>query len=128
VVGEIRQEVRRSNIAMQLKNSILIFTEQNLGRGSMSVPGHFHHCPSVGFWSASAVSHRVEGKKVPRGASCAAAKVRAYSMTSSARASSADGTVSPSALAVLRLITSSTFVTCCTGRSAGFSPLRMRPV
>jgi hypothetical protein len=33
----------------------------------------------------------------------------------------------PSALAVLRLMTSSIFVTCCTGRSAGFSPLRMRP-
>src|SRR5260221_7565641 len=34
----------------------------------------------------------------------------------------------PSALAVLRLMTSSTFVTCCTGRPAGLSPLRMRPV
>jgi hypothetical protein len=30
------------------------------------------------------------------------------------------------ALAVLRLITSSYFVGACTGRSAGFSPLRMR--
>ena len=38
------------------------------------------------------------------------------------------GTVRPSALAVLRLMTSSTFVACWTGRSAGFSPLRMRPV
>ena len=33
----------------------------------------------------------------------------------------------PCALAVLRLMTSSTLVDCCTGRSAGFSPLRMRP-
>ena len=32
----------------------------------------------------------------------------------------------PSALAVLRLITSSYLVGACTGRSAGFSPLRMR--
>src|SRR5262245_30196460 len=32
----------------------------------------------------------------------------------------------PSALAVLRLMTSSYFVGACTGRSAGFSPLRMR--
>ena len=49
-----------------------------------------------------------------------------YSITSSARASNIGGTVMPSALAVLRLITSSYFVACCTGRSAGFSPLRMR--
>jgi hypothetical protein len=33
----------------------------------------------------------------------------------------------PSALAVLRLMNSSTLVTCWTGRSAGFSPLRIRP-
>ena len=32
----------------------------------------------------------------------------------------------PSALAVLRLMTSSYLVGACTGRSAGFSPLRMR--
>jgi hypothetical protein len=33
--------------------------------------------------------------------------------------------VRPSALAVLRLMYSSTLVPCCTGNSAGFSPLRM---
>src|SRR5262249_52958964 len=49
-----------------------------------------------------------------------------HSITSSARASSVAGTSSPSALAVLRLITSSYLVGACTGRSAGFSPLRMR--
>jgi hypothetical protein len=35
--------------------------------------------------------------------------------------------VRPSDLAVLRLMSSSIFTACCTGRSAGFSPLRMRP-
>src|SRR5881227_1968962 len=50
----------------------------------------------------------------------------AHSITSSARASSDDGTSTPSALAVFRLITSSYLVGACTGRSAGFSPLRMR--
>src|SRR5262249_22657674 len=50
-----------------------------------------------------------------------------HSITSSARPSSVSGTVSPSALAVLRLRISSTLVNCCTGRSAGFSPLRIRP-
>src|SRR6478609_11965289 len=49
-----------------------------------------------------------------------------HSITSSARASSVGGTWRPRALAVLRLITSSYLVGACTGRSAGFSPLRMR--
>jgi hypothetical protein len=55
-----------------------------------------------------------------------------HSITSSARASNVGGTSRPSVLAVLRLITSSYLVGACTGRSAGFSPLRMvdriRPV
>src|SRR5262249_59497244 len=49
-----------------------------------------------------------------------------HSITSSARASSVEGTSRPSACAVFRLITSSYLVGACTGRSAGFSPLRMR--
>ncbi len=49
-----------------------------------------------------------------------------HSITSSARASSVDGTSMPSVLAVLRLMTSSYLVGACTGRSAGFSPFRMR--
>src|SRR5262245_48933267 len=49
-----------------------------------------------------------------------------HSITSSARASTAGGISRPSTLAVLRLITSSYLVGACTGRSAGFSPLRMR--
>ena len=50
-----------------------------------------------------------------------------YSITSSAVASSVGGTSIPSAMAVLRLMTSSYLVGACTGRSAGFSPLRIRP-
>src|SRR6516162_904549 len=49
-----------------------------------------------------------------------------YSITWSARASKAGGIVRLSALAVLRLTTSSYFVGACTGRSAGFSPFRIR--
>src|SRR5262245_66510163 len=49
-----------------------------------------------------------------------------HSITSSARASTDAGRSRPSALAVLRLITSSYLVGAWTGRSAGFSPLRMR--
>src|SRR6266540_3946430 len=51
---------------------------------------------------------------------------RTHSITSSARASSEGGTVMPRALADLRLITNSNLVGCCTGRSPGLAPLRMR--
>jgi hypothetical protein len=53
-------------------------------------------------------------------------KLWVYSITSSARASRLGATSRPSDLAVLRLITSSYLLGCCTGKSAGFSPLRMR--
>jgi integrase-like protein len=52
-------------------------------------------------------------------------KKHRYSITSSARASSIGGTSRPSALAVLRLMTSSNFVGACTGKSAGFAPFRI---
>jgi hypothetical protein len=52
-------------------------------------------------------------------------KQHRYSITSSARASSDGGTSRPSALAVLRLITSSNLVGCSTGRSAGFVPFKI---
>ena len=50
-----------------------------------------------------------------------------HSITSSARASNLSGIGRRSAFAALRLITSSNLVGCKTGRSPGFSPLRMRP-
>ena len=49
-----------------------------------------------------------------------------YSITSSARERIDGGMVKPSALAVLRLTTSSNVVGCCTGRSAGLAPLAIR--
>ena len=57
---------------------------------------------------------------------CQKQTLRLYSITSSARARSAGGTARSSAFAVLRLMASSNLVGVCTGRSAGFSPLRMR--
>ncbi len=48
-----------------------------------------------------------------------------HRITSSACPSSDGGIVSPRALAVLRLMTSSNFVGCSTGRSPGFAPLRI---
>jgi hypothetical protein len=55
-------------------------------------------------------------------------KPHRYSSTASAATSSLSGISRPSAFAVLRLSTSSNLADCTTGRSAGFSPLRMRPV
>ena len=49
-----------------------------------------------------------------------------YSITSSARASSVDGIVRPSAFAVWRLSANSNLIGFWTGRSAGCAPLRMR--
>jgi hypothetical protein len=51
-----------------------------------------------------------------------------HSITSSARASSVGGTSVPSVLAVCKLMTNSNLVGLRTGRSAGLSPLRIRPV
>ena len=51
--------------------------------------------------------------------------LHAYSMTSSARASSVGGTSRPSALAVVRLMTRSNLVGCSTGMSAGFAPRKI---
>jgi hypothetical protein len=48
-----------------------------------------------------------------------------YSITSSAVASNDGGTVRPSALAVVRLMTRSNLVGCSTGMSAGFAPRRI---
>ena len=56
------------------------------------------------------------------------AAVQDFDSAYRARTSRAVGTERPSARAVLRLMISSTLVVCCTGRSAGFSPLRIRPV
>ena len=49
--------------------------------------------------------------------------VASHRMTSSARNRIDSGMVMPRALAVLRLTTSSSFVGCSMGRSAGFAPL-----
>ena len=81
--------------------------------------GHVRFTPESGH-----VQRTNDVRFVPK-ADISAANIT-YSITSSARARSVGGTVRPSALAVLRLITSSYLVGACTGRSAGFSPLRMR--
>src|SRR5262249_1015964 len=87
----------------------------------------------LGCLSAQKADHRHPRllRQRPRGPSRRTAEPRdelpaSHSITSSAMASKLGGTVRPSALAVLMLRTSSYLVGACTGRSAGFSPLRMR--
>src|SRR5262249_547306 len=48
-----------------------------------------------------------------------------HSITSSARASSVGGTVRPSTLAVVKLMTRSNLVGCSTGMSAGLAPRKI---
>jgi len=70
-------------------------------------------------------SQRTALRAISRHMQCS--KQHRYSITSSVRVTSVGGSVIPSAFAVFKLMTSSNFVGCCTGRSAGFSPLRIRP-
>jgi hypothetical protein len=55
-----------------------------------------------------------------------AKRLEVYSINSSARPDSGSGMAMPRALAAFALINNSSLVPCWTGRSAGFSPLRMR--
>jgi hypothetical protein len=102
--------------ATRLASSIVICFAS---MASASVNGH-RRMPRQNRLRPSPRSHR-KFVGVPWGR-----KAASHSITSSARASSVGGTSRPSARAVLRLITSSYLVGACTGRSAGFSPLRMR--
>jgi hypothetical protein len=66
-------------------------------------------------------------RSVPTTDSRSAANKFDHSITSSARAKRVGGIVNPSALAVIRLMTSSTLVLCWIGKSAGLAPLRIFP-
>jgi hypothetical protein len=82
---------------------------------SLAASGRRPGCPSQHLaWPASETLHTSGPKEH-------------HSKTSSARPDSGSGMVMPSARAVLKLMYISTLVACCTGRSAGLSPLRIRP-
>ncbi len=72
------------------------------------------------------LSRRAKKVAVSRCSKNSLSKV-AYSITSSAIASSPEGIASASILAVLRLMTKSNFVGCMTGKSPGLAPRRIRP-
>src|SRR5262249_21319535 len=99
-----------------------LVVEHRLERGEIAAP---HGCVALVFEGEDflVAAHRQTSLAV---SSHASSLLRLHSITSSARASTVAGTSRPSAFAVLRLITNSYLVGACTGRSAGFSPLRMR--
>ena len=110
-----------ASAALRGRRRLLLLRERASQRVAL-LPGARAHCISVG---RSAVQQRgcvsdTTGAAPPRSSR------GAHSITSSARASTVVGISSPSVFAVLRLTTSSYLVGACTGRSAGFSPLRMR--
>src|SRR5262249_25039363 len=96
--------------AVNLKNMLgwIQSDRRNLAHGWLPVPG-------------DSTEHQL-GTSMPKGS-----HPPHHSMTSSASNCIDTGTSMPSALAVFMLITSSNFVGCTTGRSAGFSPLSIRP-
>src|SRR5262249_59059300 len=65
---------------------------------------------------------RGPGSPLSRGRTDVRLSAPDHSITSSAIASTPGGILRPSVFAVLRLITSSNFVGCSTGRSAGLEP------
>jgi hypothetical protein len=92
------------------------------------VMGRKSHLEQI--WSAPPQTADTGGSRedfCPFPDSCGAIWSIHYSITSSARARSGSGMVRPSALAVLGLRAISSLVSCCTDRSLGFSPFRMRP-
>src|SRR5262249_61522836 len=95
-----------------------------LSFGIVCQPGHEHADPPR---LSALLRPRRERPRGRRAAERQDERAALHSITSSARPSSEIGTLSPSAFAVLRLMTSSTLVDCCTGRSEGLAPLRMRP-
>src|SRR5262249_52504622 len=85
----------------------------------MASLGSHRHC-----WLLRARRERPRNRGADQRDELAPFQFRDHSITSSARARSEGGTSKRSALAVLRLITSSNLLDCTTGRSAGLAPLR----
>src|SRR6266702_863239 len=78
--------------------------------------------PDFFFGDRGELVQRRERGAVAAGSRHRQGAVVVHSMTSSACANSAGGTMRPSAVAVLRLMTNSNFVGCSTGKPAGLVP------
>jgi hypothetical protein len=140
-----RRQSPHTPCAPLVRTDALTLTWQKADRHKRSAPTSSSHTPwpnphsacgtaaaplpaisCLGAFRPPAARARGEVRHCRQPKTCTTTVIGAHSMTSSARASSASGTVRPSVLAVLRLMISLYLVGACTGRSAGFSPLRMR--
>jgi hypothetical protein len=121
IIGTARAQKRRSK---QSGTSICCRAwHVNLESGAFVGADVGMLCPSpLSCAQRTQVGHRAMSEKCPK-----ADMQPPHSITSLARPTSGSEKVRPSALAVLRLMISSTLDTCSTGRSAGLSPLRILP-
>src|SRR5262249_20342268 len=118
---EERQNLRTPKLLAQNRRSLCIDPVhlKNMLRQVQSDRSNLAH----GWLPFAAVSIRQQfGTQMPQGG-----HPPHHSITSSAMACNVSGTVRPSALAVLRLMTSSSLVDCWTGKSAGLTPWRILP-
>ena len=115
-------------LAERLRHAVLDDARDRIGRAAGRERHHERdRTAGIGLRCCSAGWEDRCGEKRRRAAEQRDELAPPHSISSSARPESGSGTVMPSVLAVLRLMSSSTFVACCTGRSAGFSPLRTLP-
>ena len=99
-----------------------VFTQPGSKTEVSALPRYFCFTPQS--------RHQLSRRRRPLGATnrlMHRSKSHCYSITSSARPSSESGGLIPSASALLRFKNNSTFVLSWTGRSAGFSPFKIRP-
>src|SRR5262245_5649033 len=113
-------DVASFNVAEVPESSNQAFEIGSLFLGTASVPKHPDYRNSSRLLRA-----RRERPRDRRAAEQRHEIAAPHSITSSAMASRVGGTSMPSALAVLRLITSSNVLGCSTGISAGFAPRRI---
>jgi hypothetical protein len=130
VIGADDDEGSRANDHQNFRKFVSLPNSKQ--HGTLTVPRHLTKCPpSTGAElcpnSEKATECCVTAKRRfgPKPDQVPRSKEHRYSITSSAVASSDVGTLTPSALAVLRLMASSNLVGCSTGRSLGFAPLRI---
>jgi len=109
-----RSPVRVNLVVLTLRRSFPVFPEKR----TISQPvGMSQKCQYQKSPVYRSTRHHDRGGATP--------EAQNYSITSLALASNVGGICTPSAFAVLRLMTSSIIVGCSTGRSAGFAPLRI---
>ena len=138
----LTKEQKKNYVLCSFKQRGISHGPQCRRRGSRTsvthpVPGHGRRLSRGARGAVSGRACRVGGTILRQTFLCAAGAaaggqrrlrtaVSNHSITSSAVASNVGGTARPRVLAVLRLIANSNFVGCCTGRSAGLTPLSIR--